>query len=181
MQSDKEYIHQFQRWVSEFIVDLNICPFARREVSRNSVRYVVTKFENDDEFYATLCQELQLLDSSSETETTLLLLPQLTDDFEGFLNQAGFAEQILHLNGYEGVYQIANFHPDYVFADSAPDDAANYSNRAPCPALHLLREASLTRAIDAHKNAEQIPDDNVRRLREIGLAELQARLASLKT
>jgi hypothetical protein len=180
MPSNAEYINQFKRWVSDFIVDLNVCPFARREVVQESIRYTLIRFDDDDDFYAAFSEELRTLDENAGIETTLILLPQLQNDFAAFLNQAGFAQQILHLNGYDGVYQVANFHPNYVFADSVPDDAANFTNRSPCPALHLLREASLTRVIRAHKNAEQIPEDNIYRLRDIGFAELAARLTRIK-
>lgn len=181
MQSHADYIHEFKHWVSDFIVGLNVCPFAHREVAQDSIRYCVINFDDDNDFYASFSEELHTLDADDRIETTLILLPQLQDDFAAFLNQAGFAQQILHLNGYDGIYQVANFHPHYVFADSDASDPANFTNRAPCPALHLLREQSLTRVIRAHKNADQIPEDNIRRLREIGFAELQARLARIKT
>ena len=173
------YEARMRAWVKDFIVPFNICPFAKREVERESIRYQVASYAHDNDFYDLMQQELKLLHTESEPETTLLILPQLDDHFEDFLNQAGYATQILQLEGYSGTIQIAHFHPHYVFTGSEHSDAANYTNRAPHAALHLLREDSLARVIRAHKNAEQIPADNIKLLREMGIAPLQQKLQDI--
>ncbi|WP_157982780.1 DUF1415 domain-containing protein [Aliidiomarina minuta] len=167
------YTQQTRDWVAQFIVPLNICPFARKEVENNKIRYEVLNFNDDNSFYELFSQELNWLHENPETETSLIILPQLVDNFDAFLNQTGFAQQILQLEGYSGVFQLANFHPAYVFADAEEQDPANYTNRSPWPALHILREESLARAIRAHKNAEQIPVQNMRQLRELGSDEIK--------
>ncbi|WP_338022813.1 DUF1415 domain-containing protein [Aliidiomarina soli] len=177
--SDSQAIAKTRHWVETFIVPLNICPFARREVERASIRYQPLAFSSDNEFYDALLAELNLLQDDSELETTLLILPQLDDSFDAFLNTAGYAEQIIALEGFTGTYQIAHFHPEYIFADSDQSDAANYTNRAPHACLHLLREASLERAIRAHKQAEQIPADNIKKLRQLGLDRMQQQFRAL--
>lgn len=158
-------IQRTQTWVAQFIVGHTICPFARRELERNSIAYEVCYFSDDDEFYTAFTAQLEKLDTSPDCETILWLLPQLDADFNKFLNYAGFAQQIIALTGNNGIYQIANFHPHYVFADSAATDPANYTNRSPHACLHLLREESMARVIKAHKQAEEIPRRNIDYLR----------------
>lgn len=175
------YIQQTRDWVAQFIVPLNICPFARKEVENNKVRYEVLNFNDDNHFYELFSQELNWLHEHPEVETSLVILPQLADDFDSFLNQTGFAQQILALEGYSGIFQLANFHPAYIFADADEEDPANFTNRSPWPALHVLRESSLARAIRAHKNAEQIPEQNIEHLRQLGTAEIRRLLSSIKS
>lgn len=165
--SPSDIIQRSRQWVDEFIVGHTICPFARREVERDTIAYVIDYFSDDDDFYSKFLAQLEALDANPQCETTLWLLPQLDNDFEAFLNHAGFAQQIIALAGYSGIYQIANFHPDYVFADSHADDPANYTNRSPHACLHLLREASLERVIRAHKQAAEIPQRNIDYLRAL--------------
>lgn len=170
---------RMQRWVTDFIVELNICPFALREVRKQSIRYTTLLEPGDDALYDALSAELELLTSTPSIETTILILPWLDDNFDAFINHVGLAQQVIGLNGLSGTYQVANFHPEYVFADSASDDPANYTNRAPHAALHLLREASVARAIDGHKHAELIPEQNIERLQQLGLTEMQRRFVKL--
>lgn len=169
-------ISRVKRWVEDFIVALNICPFARKEVQQKSIRYIVAEQHRDNALYESIETEIRFLQDNPTTETTLLILPTLDDDFESFLNSAGFAQQVIQLNGWTNEFQIANFHPDYVFADSNAKDAANYTNRAPHACLHLLREGSVERAIRAHKHAHAIPQDNIDQLRKLGLDNMKQRL-----
>ena len=204
MDTTQQVILRMQRWVSDFIVDLNICPFALREVRRQSIHYQVCERPGDDALYDAVSDELRFLTEHPEIETTLLILPHLDNDFEVFLNNAGLAQQVIALNNLTGTFQLANFHPHYVFADSQAgvepterislddelsqgeqasncgQDAADYTNRAPHAALHLLREDSVARAIHAHKNAELIPQVNVQRLRQLGIANMQQRFAAIR-
>ena len=64
--------------------------------------------------------------------------------------------------------QIASFHPRYQFADAAEDDMGNFTNRAPYPVLHLLREASVARAVEAFPQAQAIYGANLRTLSALG-------------
>jgi uncharacterized protein len=107
-------------------------------------------------------------------ETTLLIHPHALKLFYDYNDYLGDADRLLADEGWEGVYQVASFHPDYQFEGTAPDDAENYSNRSPYPMLHLLREASLDRAIDGYPDIEQIPARNIARLKRMGAAQLRA-------
>lgn len=167
-------VAQTQKWIMDVVVGLNFCPFAAREMKLNKVRYVVMANPEPEITMHALLEECERLDMDEETETTLLLLPMGYDDFEDFLDLAAYAEDIIEQNDYEGVYQVASFHPKYIFADAEVNDPANYTNRSPYPMLHLLRESSIDRAIEKYQNHEEIPEKNIQTAREKGLAYMQA-------
>ncbi|WP_428419777.1 DUF1415 domain-containing protein [Methylibium sp.] len=172
-------IARTRAWLQRAVVGLNLCPFAKAVEAKGQVRYVVCDDTHPEDLLDTLCQELTRLAEADpdELDTTLLIHPQvLTDflDYNDFLDQADAAIEGL---GYAGVLQVASFHPQYQFAGSAPDDIENASNRSPYPTLHLLREASVDRAVAAFPEAEAIYETNIRTLRELGAegwAEVQA-------
>jgi len=119
---------------------------------------------------------VEALDKNPDIETTLILFPTILDDFFEYLNFTDVAEQLLFEQGYEGIYQLATFHPDYCFADVDPDDVSNYTNRSPYPMLHLLREESVAKAVAYHGNTEQIPEDNIATMHKLGLDKIKALL-----
>ena len=166
---DEVCIRQTRRWVEEVIVAHGFCPFAGREVERESIRYCVSPESRVAGALEVLIDECLQLDRDTAIETTLLIYPLGFEVFEDYLDFAALAEDLLVEQGYEGVYQLATFHPEYCFADSPVDDPANYTNRSPYPLLHLLREASLEQAIAGHPDPEGIPERNVSYARELGL------------
>ncbi|RUO21496.1 DUF1415 domain-containing protein [Aliidiomarina haloalkalitolerans] len=161
-------IQQTATWVQDVIVKYNFCPFARPEVEQEKIRYQVVASNKLDEALMACIQECEWLDQHPETETTLLILPYGFQRFEDFLELVDYANELLEVQGYEGVYQLATFHPDYVFADTDADDAANYTNRAPFPILHLLREATLEKVLAEYKDPETIPERNIEFARRKG-------------
>ena len=167
-----------ERWVEQVVVGFDLCPFARRELVRGAVRFAVSPATAAADLLAELHAELQYLCDHPEVETTLLIHPGVLTDFDDYLDFLAEAEALLEYLELEGVFQVASFHPQYQFADAAPDDAGNYTNRSPYPLLHLLREDSLTLAIDGYPDVEGIPERNVARMREMGEARLQALLAA---
>ena len=168
-----------ERWVRELVVGLNLCPFAAAPLQGGRIRYVVCAARDFAGIYRAFLAEVETLLGLSpyQAETSLFIVPEGLDDFETYLQLLAVAEEALDAAGLDGVLQLASFHPDYVFADAAADDPANYSNRSPYPMLHLIREAGLSAALESYPDPEAIPARNVRRLRELGLAELQRRLA----
>ncbi len=159
-----------QRWLERAVIGLNLCPFARAVHVKRRIRYAVTASTSAEELLAELRHELGLLGQTKpeEVETTLLIHPQaMTDfiDFHFFLREADAAIRNL---GLEGSLQIASFHPSYEFAGSVPDDIANCTNRSPHPMLHLLREASIDRAVAAYPDAAAIYERNIETLRRLG-------------
>ena len=155
----------------------NFCPFAKREWDRQSIRYHISEESSYQAVLEDVLAECRLLDDKPDVETTLLILPQGFADFVDFLALLETAERLLVLEGYEGIYQIASFHPQYCFDDADEDDAANYTNRSPYAMLHLLREDSLEKAIVSYKgDIEQVPERNIAHARALGVAFFRARL-----
>ncbi len=168
---------QTRHWVEQVIVGFNFCPFAKKEVIRNSIRYAVLNHKGKarDTFFDALddvIKECRNLDEHPEIETTLVVFPFLLTSFDEFLDFLGFAEQLLIDSGYEGVYQLANFHPDYRFEGESFDDPSNYTNRSPYPTLHIIREATMEKVLANIADPEEIPERNIRVARELGNQKL---------
>lgn len=155
-------------WLEAVVVGLNFCPFAKRELRHDRVRFQLCHADDPETALMQLIEECRHLDVSPDTETTLLIFPEGFADFDDYLDLAGLAEDLLADQGYEGVYQVASFHPDYCFAEADSEDAANYTNRSPYPMLHLLREASLDDAIDNYPDIDSIPEKNMQKARALG-------------
>ncbi|KPH61354.1 DUF1415 domain-containing protein [Pseudoalteromonas porphyrae] len=171
---------QTREWVSSVIVKYNFCPFARKEVESNCIHYQTSNAISIDDAVMEMIEQCIELDQLPERETTLLMFEQGFTDFEEFLDLVDLANALLVAQGFEGKYQIANFHPDYVFADSDDSDAANYTNRAPFPTLHLIREASMSAALDEYNEPESIPEHNINLARRKGIDFWQALLENCK-
>ena len=159
-----------RRWLEKAVIGLNLCPFAKAVYVKDQVRLVFSDATTPQQLIEQLGEELlQLRDTpAAQTDTTLLVHPYVLGDFldyNDFLDQADALVEALEL---DGVLQVASFHPDYRFADSEPDDIENYSNRAPYPTLHLLREDSVSRAVDAYPEADVIVERNYATLRALG-------------
>ena len=161
-------ITQTENWVKQVIVKYNICPFARKEVELGSIRYHVVEQDSLDGVLMELVKECQFLDKHLDTETTLFIMPNAFQSFDSFLDLVELANDLLFEQGFEGIYQLANFHPDYCFADEPQRDPANYTNRSPYPCLHIIREDSMSRALDAHPDPDSIPERNIEFCRKKG-------------
>ncbi|MDE1964616.1 MAG: DUF1415 domain-containing protein [Xanthomonadaceae bacterium] len=169
-QEDAPYVDATKRWVERAVVGLNLCPFARAPFVQGRIRYAVSHARDTDTLLDDLCGELQSLAAAdaAECETTLLVHPHVLGDFldyNDFLDVADAAVETLKL---DGVLQVASFHPQYQFADTAPDDVENATNRSPFPTLHLLREASVERAAEAMTDPDEIFRRNIDTLRRLG-------------
>jgi hypothetical protein len=171
-----------ERWVRETVVGLNLCPFAAAPLHGGRIRYTVCRVSGFEAVYRAFLVEVAdfLGLSPYRAETGLFIVPQGLEGFATYLELLDAAEQALRAAGLEGVLQLASFHPDYVFAGTAADDPANYTNRSPYPMLHLIREAGLAAALEGYPDPEAIPVRNARRLRALGLAELERRLAACR-
>ncbi len=150
------------RWLNAVVIGLNLCPFAAKPAGENRVRMVVSCADDDELLLQDLQAEMELLDATpaSEIETTLLIIPQHLHDFFDYNQFLNWAGQLLKRNRWTGVYQLATFHPDYCFAGAEPDDAENLTNRAPFPILHIIREASLEKALQYYEDVESVPANN---------------------
>ncbi|HEY4591690.1 MAG TPA: DUF1415 domain-containing protein [Thermoanaerobaculia bacterium] len=160
-----------RNWLEKAVIGLNLCPFAKPVYARDQIRFVVTEAETPEELLADLIDELQALATAEpeEVETTLLIHPRVLNDFLDYNDFLGVAEETVADLGLEGVLQVASFHPGYQFAGTEPDDVTNYTNRSPYPTLHLLREASVERAMAAVPDAAEIYERNMETLRRLGV------------
>ncbi|MDI9819316.1 MULTISPECIES: DUF1415 domain-containing protein [unclassified Legionella] len=177
MNSNELILKHTKNWITSFVLQLNLCPFAQREMDRKTVRFQVSSAKNIRQALADAVQEMKLLDSKREIETTLLIFPSLFKNFQGYLDFIALLESVLLENNYEGIYQMATFHPEYCFTNEEPEDVSNYTNRSPYPMIHFLREKSIEEALKYH-NAEKVPETNIRLLRTLGLEEVKKRLAA---
>jgi uncharacterized protein len=178
MNDKTPYITATQTWLSSIIIAHNICPFARREQERGSIRFSVDSYTDMEACLMNLMQECEQLDSDTDIETTLLIYMHAFKSFDDYLDFLAVAEDLLIDQGYEGVYQLASFHPDYCFDGAGLDDPANYTNRSPYPMLHLLRETSIERAVSSYPDVENIPQRNIELTRNLGLDKLKTLLAA---
>jgi uncharacterized protein len=165
-----------QRWLERAVIGLNLCPFAKAVHVKGQIHLVASAGTTDADIFAELDRELaDLMRMPSEVrDTTLLIVPQTYAEFLAFHGFVLRCEKRLRRHGMDGHIQLASFHPDFCFADAQPDDIGNFSNRSPYPMLHLLREASITRAVQAHPDPDSIYESNIRRLQQLGVAGWQA-------
>jgi hypothetical protein len=171
---ERTVILRTERWVVEVVIGLNLCPFAKAVQAKGQVRYAVSAAETTAALSEDLRRELLSLQAvdANEVDTTLLIVPRVLGDFLDFNDFLADADALLQELGLEGELQLASFHPDYCFADSPSDDPANFTNRSPYPVLHLLREASVTRAVDAFPDPSSIYERNIATLRALSPAAL---------
>ncbi|MGI9201865.1 MAG: DUF1415 domain-containing protein [Woeseiaceae bacterium] len=168
------YAEATRDWLETVVIGLDLCPFAKRELVNNRVRFSVTDATSELHLLQALESELQLLFGDELIETTLLIHPDVLGEFSAYNQFLDLADGLLAQMNLEGVFQIASFHPDYQFEGTLPGDAENYTNRSPYPTLHILREASLARAIDATPDIDEVPTRNIAKMRSLSAEELKA-------
>ena len=149
-------------WLNDVVIGLNLCPFSARPTRDNRVRFQVSAAQIEEDLLTDLIAEMELLDrkSAAEIETTLLIVPDMLQDFFDYTQFLGWAQAQLKRQGWLGIYQLASFHPDYYFAGTLPSDDENLTNRSPYPIIHVIREASLEQALKYVEGVEEIPDRN---------------------
>jgi len=159
-----------KQWLEEVIIGLNFCPFAKKEFVNNTIYYHVCAQVRLEKTLEDFVEQLTFLDENPQVETTLFICSLGFRDFEKYLDLVDYANELLLDGGYEGTFQIASFHPDYVFEGEDSDDASNYTNRSPLPTLHLIREKSMEKVLSVFENPELIPETNINLAREKGAA-----------
>lgn len=169
MKSSEQIIEQTKEWITNVVIGCNFCPFAAKEMKRQTVHYQVENSTDKAVCLQAFLQECTRLDEEENIVTTLLIFPNGFEQFDNFLTLVEEAENLLEANDYEGVYQVASFHPQYIFGGAPVNDAANYTNRSIYPMLHLLREAQIDEALERYPDPEKIPDNNILFAREKGV------------
>ncbi|MDP3700179.1 MAG: DUF1415 domain-containing protein [Hylemonella sp.] len=159
-----------QIWLERAVIGLNLCPFAKSVHVKGQIHWVVSPARDVPGVQDDLVRELQDLQASdpAQRDTTLLVLPMCFGDFLDFNDFLAQADVLLKALGLRGELQIASFHPQFQFAGTDADDIANYTNRSPYPTLHLLREASIDRAVEVFPEAESIYEKNMQVLEQLG-------------
>ncbi len=178
MTDDAQITAATRCWIENVVVAYNFCPFAARELKRNSIHFQVSRSSTIEDCLVDVIEECRRLDATNTIETTLLILADGFTDFDKFLDLVAIAERLLIEQGYGGIYQLASFHPRYRFADSMDEDPANYTNRSPYPMLHLLRERSIEAALLNYDDPESIPENNIKMATKTGLEKLRSVLQS---
>ena len=161
-----------REWVEQFVIGLNLCPFAKKPALEGRIRYVLFEGKDPKELGELLAKELLFLQATDPAvvETTLLIHPCALRDFADYNDYLEVWDELLVGLDLEGDIQVASFHPEYQFEGTHLDDPENYTNRSPFPMLHLIREASVERAVDLNPNIDSIPERNIARLNELGIA-----------
>ena len=155
-------------WLEKTIIGYDFCPFAKKEFVKNSIHYETVDESNSEEQLLSLTHELTRLDQQGDIATTLILLPKGLESFFDYLDFIDIANELLVELGYEGIYQLASFHPDYCFADVQQDDPSNYTNRSPVPIVHILREEQLEKILAIYPEPENIPNKNIQLTHKLG-------------
>ena len=163
-------IHETQDWLIKAVIGLNLCPFAKAVHVKEQIKYVVSEATTVEQLLEDLAQELEFLAevSREKTDTTLLIHPEVLNDFLDYNDFLELADQLLEDLDLDGELQIASFHPQYQFAGTEVDDVTNFTNRSPYPTLHLIREESIDEAVRAFPEAEAIFETNMQTMEKLG-------------
>lgn len=183
---------QVKRWLSEIVIGHGLCPFAKQPFKQNLIRYVTSLETSHEAILEVLHHECERLDNTESLteaeltnreyiETTLLICPNVSLQFDDYLALLALANDYLAQQGWEGRYQIASFHPQYQFQGTSLSSRENYSNRSPYPILHLLREDSLSKVIAEHPDIDAIPERNIAYLKALSKEEFEKAFTSSKS
>jgi hypothetical protein len=167
---ERTAIEDTQKWLLEAVVGLNLCPFAKAVVVKDMVRYRVCASSDPAYVLVMLREEMQHLAEADpdQLDTTLLIAPNALHDFLDFNDFLADCDEVLMDLKLDGVLQVADFHPLYQFGGTDVDDIENFTNRTPYPTLHLLREASIDKAVEAYPDASLIFERNIEVLNKLG-------------
>lgn len=181
MNQNDKIISVTHKWLETFVLGLNLCPFARHPYRNGKIRIVVFESDNLEHLTEMLVNEMHYLQETppSVCETTLIILRDCLIDFHDYLDYLEVAEYVLEQMDLALVFQVASFHPDYQFEETLPNDAENYTNRSPYPMLHILREDSVERAIEAFPEVGDIPAQNIETMNTLGTVKLKQMLHEL--
>lgn len=171
----QQIIEKSKAWVERFVIGLQLCPFAKRPFEKGRVHFEVCLEKNIEAQLIAFWKEIELL-SATPKETisnSILIFPNGLDDFGQYLDCYDLAEQLLFDQNKEEEFQLASFHPDYQFEGTKKDDVTNFTNRSPYPFIHILRIEEVTEAIENYPNIEEVPERNMRLLKEMGIEQIK--------
>lgn len=174
--SPDEVVAATRAWIERAVIGLNLCPFARAVYVKDQIRYAVSQAQDSGTLLDDLERELRFLAQAAPqaVDTTLLIHPQALTEFLDYNDFLAVADAAIERLGFAGVFQIASFHPAYQFAGTTMHDVVNYTNRSPYPMLQILREASVSRAVAAFPEAQEIYQKNIETMRRLGVSGWEA-------
>jgi uncharacterized protein len=151
-----------KQWLTDVVIGLNLCPFSAKPAREKRVRFYISLAQDEEGLLAELQVEMERLDTTpaADIETTLIIIPELLQDFFDYHQLLNWANQLIKRMNWQGVYQLASFHPQYCFSGAEMDDPENLTNRSPYPILHIIREDSLSKALAFYPDVDEIPDRN---------------------
>ncbi|MEZ8036163.1 DUF1415 domain-containing protein [Vibrio crassostreae] len=168
--TDLQTIHdQVKQWLDDVVIGLNLCPFAAKPQRNKQIKIFVSEAKTEEALLEDIMTHFVELDNTpvAELETTLVVVPNMLQDFFDYNMFIDWIEALIKQEDWEGVYQVATFHPDYCFGGADPEDDENLTNRSPYPAYHLIREASMEKVLKHYPNPEAIPDTNIARVESL--------------
>lgn len=176
MVAEGKVVEEIQQWLRSVVLGLNLCPFAKLPYEAGRVRFEVCQSAELEVVLEQLQRWLRYMDKTPEAdcETLLVITPNALADFIDYNQFLDVVDYLLEENGWEGVYQIATFHPDYQFAETDFDDVTNYTNRAPYPIFHILRDSSVSRVVQSEEHIEQVIARNQKTLRDLSSEQFKA-------
>ncbi len=177
----EQYITHTTNWIKQVVIGCNFCPFAAKALAKKSVRYVVIETTEFKTALTALANEFEFLNNNENIETTFIIFSAGFADFLQYSDLVDKGERLLTKENYDGIYQLASFHPQYLFAGSNENDPANYTNRSPYPMLHLLREHSISKALENFSDPDSIPEKNIDFAKKKGLENMKMLAASFMT
>lgn len=167
-------------WLERVIIEFNFCPFAKKEFVNNTIAYIESDKIKIVDALEELIMQCYKMREQEEIETSLVIFPKSFQNFDHFLDLVDYANDLIADSGMEGEFQLATFHPHYCFEGEARDDASNYTNRAPFPILHIIREQSLERVLAVYPEPETIPENNIALAREKGSDYFKSLMMAIK-
>jgi uncharacterized protein len=167
------FINSVRRWFEKAVLGLNLCPFAFRPYKQGTIHFELSHAVDDETCLTDLHNQLLKMEKDESIETMILIIPHHLTHFDDYIQFMALAELLLEQQEWEGIFQIASFHPDYCFEGAEPDDRANWTNRSPFPLLHLIREQSISDVIDSNADVEQVPHTNIKKLNSLDDATMR--------
>ena len=170
---DDLIVEQVQSWLEQVVIGLNLCPFAAKPNRNDQIKISISHATTEERLLEDILSQLNLLHrtTADELETTLVVVPDMLSDFFDYNLFLDWVDALIKQQGWEGIYQVATFHPDYCFGGANPEDDENLTNRSPFPILHLIREESMERVLKHYPSPEQIPDNNIARVESLSEQE----------
>ncbi|KGY07645.1 DUF1415 domain-containing protein [Vibrio sinaloensis] len=167
--SNNEIAQQVEQWLNDVVIGLNLCPFAAKPQRNKQIKIFVSEANTEETLLEDILTQLLELDATpaEELETTLVVAPNMLADFYDYNLFIDWVEALIKQQDWEGIFQLATFHPDYCFGGTEPEDAENLTNRSPYPVFHLIREESMEKVLKHYPNPEAIPDTNIARVESL--------------